>query len=408
MTARSSLEKTLEFLLNEEQEEANLAFHEFIIKTAQKIHESLVAEDDLDNDIDETTDEYFSKDELTTEDDESSEDEAVDDLEDDDLGDEEGEEENPEDEEDLGDEMENDVDSGEEVTLDADDVEELHDSLKALQAKFDALLGGEEEYEDKEDVSDEDDMDMVDNMDMGDETENMDDEDELEETGPNDPMNVNRKHRNTSPNGQYTGDNDSYNVYSESHDDDIDDEDELEEAITHDPGVQSGFLTDPEGKHGNKDSIKHNSDAKLPESAAFDFDLTEEDFLDLEESLKVIDVKMGGEQGGVKFAGEESNVKSPVAQKDKSDVKASPSSLLSKRDDHVGYDLEDYPLSGDLPHAGDNSRDSANDGRKEVEKGGGVEKQKGYGTGEVGKGKFAGTESNVKSPIGSAGSRNEK
>ena len=391
MTAtRTSLEEALNHLINENHEAAVEAFHAFVVKKAQSIHESLQEEDDLDNEIDEAVDEdetvdesadsddetvdesfeevdedfgedrnqieadeYFGRDELTTEDD-------------DDMGD-MGDEEAADDLEAAGDE----AGEGEEVTLDAGDVEDLTSSMEELTAKFHELMGGEH-------------MDHE-----GDE--------EMDHEEPEMDMDMEEPAEESMESGQF-----------ESVESELDeDEEEVDEAVTHDPGVQSQHLTDEEGNHGNRDSIKHNSDAKLPESATYDFDLTEEDFMDLEEGLKTVDVKMGGEQGGGKYAGEETNVKSPVAQRDKSDVKADAKSMVSKRDDHNGYDLENAPSHGDLPHSGDNSRDHASTGTSQVAKGGGLEKQKSYGEGEVGVGKYAGQETNVKSPIGSAGTRNE-
>lgn len=436
MTARSSLEEALEFLLNEDEEKANLAFHNFIIKSAQSIHESFIAEDDLDNDIDESddtadkddevneaddseevdeskkdeeideskdkeevdenfggvqADEYFSRDELTTEDDMDMDDEGGEMGMDMEMGDDEAEA-------DLGDEM---GAEGEEVTLDASDVEELRATLDDLQSKFDALVGGGE--------GDEMGMDM--DMDMEPEGGDMDDmemepDEGLGETGPNDPENINRKTGAIGRDGQYS----SGRMQYESKEEDLDeDEDELDEAITHEAGVvaKKNAKTDPHGKHSQGTSNLHNSDARLPEAATFDYDLTEEDFLDLEEGLKTIDVKMGGEQGGGKFAGEETQTVSPVADKDSSKLLGTGSKdMISKRDDHSGYNRESEPTSGKLPHAEDNSKDKASP-LTDVAKGGGLEKQKGYGEGEVGEGKFAGTETNVKSPIGSAGTRNE-
>lgn len=422
MTARSSLEEALEFLLNEDNEKANLAFHDFIIKSAQGIHESFIAEDDLDNDIDESddkddevneakdedvdeskdedvdeskdedvdeskkeevdegmfdrrptatpTDEYFSRDELTTEDDL----EDTGDMGDMDMGDDDAEV-------DLGDEMGGE---GEEVTLDGGDVEQLRSKLDDLQSEFDALLGGGEE-------GGEMDMDMgMDDMGGDEEGMEMPDEEPAEE-GMN--MGMGRPR-------------------FESKDEEVDESDdseEVDEAITHEGGVlaKKNAKTDEHGHHGQQTSNLHNSDSKLPETATFDYDLTEEDFLDLEEGLKTIDVKMGGEQGGVKYAGEETNTKSPVADKDSSHLLGSGSKdMISTRDDHGGYTRESEPTSGSLPHAGDNSHDKAST-PSDVAKGGGLEKQKGYGDGEVGEGKFAGTETNVKSIIGSAGTRVE-
>lgn len=370
MTARKNLEEAIELLLNEDEENAHVAFHNFIVKTAQSIHEAVIAEDELDDEIAEeddsneveesVQDEYFGRDELTMENDDEEGMPGPDEMDDDDA------------EEELEMDDEDEEEEGEGVTLDADDVSDLQASLQDLQAKFDELTGGGE-VEDEDDMEDEAEMDM--DMDM---------EDDMEE---------------------------SLAFESEEHDED---EDELDEAVSHDAGVAAHghAKTDAHGKHSKGESIKHNDDAKLPESAEFDFDLTEEDFEDLEEGLKTIDVKMGGEQGAGKFAGEETHTKSPVAQRDKSDVRADARSMTSKKAEHAGYDLQAktdgaYGESQKMtPHAGDNSHDKA-PALKDVAKGGGLEKQKGYGEGESGAGKFAGTETNTKSPIGSAGTRNE-
>ena len=409
MTARKSLEEAIALLLNEDEENAHVAFHNFIIKSAQSIHESFIAEDDLDNDIDESeeetkddevneaddseevdeskddkeevdegmfgrevaSDQYFNRDELTTEDDM-------------DMGDEGGDMEmgDAEAETDLGDEMGGE--EGEEVVLDASDVDELRAALDDLTAKFDAIAGGGEEEMDMDmDMGGEEGGDMEMDMEMG-------AEEPAEES-----MRFEAKDEEVD----------------ESKDEDLDEDDdseEVDEAITHEPGVVKPGLAgaDHAGKHGKGDSVLMGPDAKLPEAAEFDFDLTEEDFLDLEEGLKQVDVKMGGEQGGGKFAGEETQTKSPVAQRDKSDIKAGSKDMISTRDDHGGYSRESEPTSGKLPHSEDNSKDKASTPTS-VGKGGGLEKQSGYGEGEIGVGKFAGTETNVKSPIGSAGTRNE-
>lgn len=437
MTARTSLEEALNFLVNEDNENAVKAFHSFVVKSAQNIHESLLEDDDLDNDIDEAVDEEekvdeakdkSSEDEVTESDDKEEVDErdnskevdenfgmdrssirsdeyfgrdelATEDHENDmDMGDVVATD-------DLGDEMGGDYEGsmeGEEVTLSPEDADAMRSAMDELQAKFDELgIGGSGEEEGMDM-----DMDMGDEMDTDDKEGDMNDMEPEESFTPEvtDSMDIDRKRQRAGKSGQY-----------ESTDPELDEgeeEEEVDEAITHDAGVVgSKHGVDHDGKHGQQASNLHNSDAKLPEAAVFDFDLTEEDFLDLEEGLKKIDVKMGGEQGGVKFAGEETQIKSPVAQRDKSDIKAGSKDMISKRDDHSGYSLETAPSAGNLPHSGDNSHDSM-DGtgspkRSEVSKGGGLDKQSSYGDGEVGAGKFAGTETNVKSPIGSAGTRNE-
>jgi hypothetical protein len=383
MANKSGLEKALEYLINEDQEKAAEAFHNFIVGKARDIHESLIEEDELDEElVDEKADEevdesdeeqvdegfvdseeYFGGSELATEDDDEMEPEEVDvqmDVEPE-MGDGEA---------DLGDEM-GDEEAGK---------QELADALADLTAKFEEVMGIEVGDGD----GDEDDMSMDMEPEMGDDMD----------------MDVETAEES----------------YFESKDEDADDEDdkeEVDEAVSHGAGVaeRSNAKTDFEGKHGNRDGIKHNDDAKLPESADFDFDLTEEDFMDLEEGLKAIDVKMGGEQGGVKFAGEETNLKSPVANRDKSDIKADPKTMVAKQDEHGTYDRESAPSNDMLPHSEDNSHESMDSTgspkRSQVSGAGGLEAQKGHKDAEQGNTKYAGTETNVKSPIGSAGTRNE-
>lgn len=437
MTARSALEEALEYLINEDHDKAVEAFHEFVVQKARAIHETLIEDDDLDDEIDEAvdkdevdeakdeevdeskkdevdedkeevdeakkevdekeekevdesiadmrhnirSDEYFGRDELTTEDDEENGDEME-------FG---GDDEAAMD---LGDEGGMDMEGGmegEEVVLQPDQAADLAAALAELQAKFDEIVGP---------VEPEMDMDM--DMEVGDEMGG-------EEYG--DDMGAEEEPAEESFDRFGGG------RYMEGKDEEVDEsdnsEEEVDEAVSHGQGVmdtKSGV--DRYGKGGSGDSLLSNSDAKLPEGADFDFDLTEEDFLDLEEGLKAVNVQMGGEQGGVKFAGEETNTKSPVADKDSSKLLGTGSKdMISKQTEHGTYDLETAPTNDSLPHSGDNSHDKADStgspSRSQVSKGGGLDKQKGYGDGEVGAGKFAGTETNVKSPIGSQGTRND-
>jgi len=433
MTTKSALEEALEFLINEEDGKAVEAFHNFIVQKARAIHESLIEDDEMDDDIDESleldekkddkevnekdsseevdeakeeevdeskekeevdeditdsrheirSDEYFGRDELTAEDegDDMDDDEAEVDL-GDEMGDEAG----------VADEVEG------EVTMDADDAQDLAAALEDLSRKFAEITGvdvGDEEEADDDmgDMDDMDDMGDMGDMEGGNQEVAAEEGFGLERPGFSNPT--------------MFGEGEEDKEVDESKD-----KDEVDEAVTHDPGVQKDHKTDEHGNHGSRDNIRHNDDAKLPESAEFDFDLTEEDFLDLEEGLKQVSVSMGGEQGGVKFAGEETNTKSPVADKDSSKLLGTGSKdMISKQAEHGTYKLETAPGSGDLPHSGDNSHESADQtgspSRSEVLKGGGLDKQKGHGEGEAGAGKFAGTETNVKSPIGSQGTRND-
>jgi len=376
MTNRTHLEEALEFLINEEGEQATASFHKFIIGSAKTIHESLMAEDAIDDDItegdekvEETKDEEVTeaKDEEVTEEAETDTDDKVEEgmneyFSGGDLG-EAGDEVAPDMELDAAPEMD------ETVTVPLSDLEEL-------KAKFEEITAAVPELAD-DDLGAE--LGAVDDVATGDEF--------AAESNP----------------------------FAEGEENK---EEAVEEAVSHGDGVQSTAGTDANGggTHGKNASIAHNSDvgnkddSKLSETAEFDFDLTEDDFLDLEEGLKSVSVSMGGEQGGVKYAGEETNTKSTVADKDKSDVKADPKTMISKQDEHGTYKRESAPSNDKLPHSGENNHDKAEGtpGRSSVSGHGGLESNSGNDGGEQGGKKFAGKETNTKSIIGSAGSRNEK
>lgn len=392
MTVKSHLEEALEFLINEEEEKAVSSFHKFIVDRATTIHESLLEDDDLDEEIDsdeevteakdEEVEESKDEEEVTEDKDEEVEESkeeveesmneffGEDDLEGNEFG---GEVAGDEMGAEMGDEM------GEEITISKDDAEAALSDMESLEARWRELTGIPEEDEEVE-MGGEFDAEM--GAEMGDEE-----------------MGEDRFSSNVNP-------------FAESDDSD---EESVEEAVSHGDGVQSTSGTDAkgEGKHGSNSKIAHNSDVgkgdgKIHESE-FEYDLTEEDFLDLEEGLKSVDVKMGGEQGHGKFAGEETNTKSPVATKDMSDIATDAKTGPSKQKEHGTYKLEAAPSNDSLPHSGENNHDKAEGtpGRSSVAGHGGPESTSGQG-GEQGKKKFAGTETNVKSPIGSAGTRNEK
>ena len=386
MIDKTHLEEALEFLINEEDELAVASFHNFIVQKARAIHESLMEDDELDEEIDsddeEVTEAKSDDDEEVTEaksdDDEETVEEGMNEFyRGTDLG------EMPEDEM-TGDDYAGDEEGGMDMDMEGGETVEVPvDDLEALQMKFDELMVGAG-LGDEEMGGEEGEMDM--DMDMGGEEES--------EPAYEDRFNV------------------GHNPLAESddEDDDEDDDEAVEEAVTHDPGVVKDGTdgADADGKTGGgTDAVKHNSDAKLPEN--FDYDLTEEDFLDLEEGLKSVSVSMGGEQGGVKYAGEETQTVSPVAQKDKSDVKADSTSLVSKQKEHGDFKREGAPSNDKLPHSNENNHDKAEGtpGRSSVAGHGGLESNSGQG-GEQGKKKFAGTETNTKSIIGSTGSRTEK
>ena len=83
--------------------------------------------------------------------------------------------------------------------------------------------------------------------------------------------------------------------------------------------------------------------------------------------------------------------------------------MISKQDEHGTYKRESAPSNDKLPHSNENNHDKADQtpGRSTVGGHGGLESNSKQG-GEQGKKKFAGTETNTKSIIGSAGSRVDK
>jgi len=159
--------KLIEFIINEQEEQARELFHTIVVERSRQIYESLIDETDLEgiggNQVDSMVDEITNDEEGVSEDEDfDSDEEEFDDSEEDfddseeefdDDGDLEGEEE-------FG---------GEEGELE-DRVMDLEDALDELKAEFDALMSdgdGEDEF-DADDVDDVDDVaddgDVADDM----------------------------------------------------------------------------------------------------------------------------------------------------------------------------------------------------------------------------------------------------
>lgn len=89
----------------------------------------------------------------------------------------------------------------------------------------------------------------------------------------------------------------------------------------------------------DSDDQEGDKDETMEEST--DFDLTEEDLLGLEEGWSEVHVKMDGGELDGKFAGGEKNTKTPLADKTEESVKAE--DMVSKKDNHKGYEREKAP-----------------------------------------------------------------
>jgi hypothetical protein len=145
MSTNKLLDQMLEHLVNDEKEKAEELFHEYVVTKSREIYEGLIEEEMKDDEDDEEVEEASDKEE--DEDDEQVDEEfediaieADDDMDDmDDMGG------DPTD--DLAGELDADMDD-EDDDMDDKDPEELFQDLDAivdeLQAKFDAMQGGDE------------------------------------------------------------------------------------------------------------------------------------------------------------------------------------------------------------------------------------------------------------------------
>lgn len=100
---------------------------------------------------------------------------------------------------------------------------------------------------------------------------------------------------------------------------------------------EEGFGGDEEGFHGPAEEVGFGDEEGMEEG----FDLTEEDLLGLEESWSEVSVKMDGGELDGKFATPEKSVKTPIADKTEDSVKAA--DMVSKKDNHKGYEREAAP-----------------------------------------------------------------
>ena len=159
MADKQTLEQMLEHLVNDEQQKAEELFHEYVVAKSREIYEGLIdseiaEEEEKDEDEDEEMEEAAS-DEDAEEDqvDEEFEDIAIE----------------ADDEEDMmggdpTDDLESEMDSDEE-DMSEKEPEELFQDLDAivdeLQAKFDAMGGGESDMGDEEEMKDDFELETV-------------------------------------------------------------------------------------------------------------------------------------------------------------------------------------------------------------------------------------------------------
>ena len=193
MADRSKIEKMLELLINEDQAAAEELFHEFVVQKSRDIYESMLEdEDEEDEDVEEAyddEDEDVEEADEDEDDDETNEGFNMDQFEveaDDDIGGDptddmmadlgmDGDEE--------GDDMDMDMDmDGEEGEGDVEDrVVDLEDALEDLKAEFERMMSGEEGEDHDMDMDGDEEGDDMD-MDMDDDDMDMDDGEEEKES----------------------------------------------------------------------------------------------------------------------------------------------------------------------------------------------------------------------------------
>jgi hypothetical protein len=416
MQRRSKLEQVLEHLVHEEQDKAQELLHQFIVERARSIHEELMSDEDEvleDDDFnpDEAEGEIESEEMFDGEDldDEGEGDEdAMDDMDDMDMEDGDGGV--------GGDDFEGD--DGLE-----DKISELESELEELRKEFEELQGDGEEGEGDEDAdmdmemddegeeSGEDELDV--DMEMDDEGDEEGDEDELKEvedyTTPQ--HNANRKQKQTAQYGQHKGKPMSTDVH-ETAEGDKGNANRVKNAgyKKADPMKTDVEDTDgPSGSHDYDTDMYAYKQAGWPGKAmsteSVDLDEEWDIFDSLDESvlddLETVNVKMGGEQGGGKYAGNETHTDSPIPQKEPANRFRNDknSRLSSEQDTHQGFDREDAPKHENVPKYS-NVRDKSSSKLDHKEKAGDksamLNSDDGYG------------EPQTTSPIGSKGTAGNK
>ncbi len=166
------LNKLLEHLISNDQDAATALIHDYFVEAARGIHESFIAEEDLD---DELSDDEVMDDDSIDDAEGEVEDELVDDG---DMGD-----------EDMDSDMDADMDAdmdGEEGEVELEDrVEDLESQLEKLQAEFDELSAVEDEEHEEMgldgDFGDEDEAVEGDDEEVEDEEAAEDDGEEVED-----------------------------------------------------------------------------------------------------------------------------------------------------------------------------------------------------------------------------------
>lgn len=143
------LQEAMDLLLNEEDEAADVALHEYFVGLARKINEEF-----QDAELEEAEVDFDDEDDVVSDMEEIDQEEGV--IEDDDFG--------GDNDMDMDMDMDDDMDD-DTVEVPQDELEDLRSSFDALAAKFEEIVGGDDDFEDDDMDFDMDDDDMDDDMD---------------------------------------------------------------------------------------------------------------------------------------------------------------------------------------------------------------------------------------------------
>jgi hypothetical protein len=185
----NKFEQLLDLLVNEEMDKANELFHEIVVEKSREIYENMIAEEAAEEDIDEAAEdadesvEEELEEETTLEIGGDETDDMVGDMSDADAMD-----------GDFGGEMDGDL-GAEGEGSEEERITDLEDALEELKAEFEALMAGEENEPEHDDMFGGDDTDGEE--DDGEEADDEEADDEDESMGYMEGRQVTREYRET-------------------------------------------------------------------------------------------------------------------------------------------------------------------------------------------------------------------
>lgn len=380
---RSILEKAIVHLLNDEKDEADRLFHQFMVERSRQIHESLRNGEDVslkegwDDEL--ASEEYFTEDDLDDAEDGEGAEDAADDLGDDLEADADADmDDEAMDDEAMADDSMDDMDMDADADTDADEmgdagegdldgriddiedqIDDIEDQIERLTAEFEEMMSKMGEGDDADDMDADADADMdADDADMDDaddaDMDDMDDADMDDADADKDEDSEDVKEmfffdpKDGRSRKEISADRPKDKLAARP-----------EQGIAKHPEDYKDMMADPKMR---KAYAAGGPKGKLPESEDDEFDDITESVL---AELDKVDVSMtDAEVGDGKPVAQ--NNKSPIPQRKASDRNgAKPFEL--KSDHHAGHEREPAPAVKDMK-ARKNVRRKSTDGMGAVKK----------------------------------------